>query len=438
MERAGGKRKSSGDSLSYEFVDSDMKHCGDRINQKEETTMLFEKRRALCISAVMFMLFFGISYASAEVGVTDKEIKIGGILDLSGPIAFMGKSVSDGSKLYFKYINDKGGVHGRQINYLVEDDGYKAPRAIQAVKKLITKDKVFCLFSVLGSAQCNAMYPILESQGIPLVLPATQNQEMGVPPRKYLFLADPTYTLQGKVAVEYVVEDLGVKKPKIACMFQDDTPGHDWRNGVRTGTKHFGLDVLELPYKRGTVDFSSQIAKCKDAGVTHLLIWALIREPGIMMKEAQRLNYKPTFIFSTPSISQKVLQLAGDTLDFNGEIYGTSIWVDALREETPTVKLIKECIAKYGMGDINDTLFIYGFQSAITLVEGLDRTGKDLTREGLIKAFESFKGFDNGIFPPITWGTDRRAGSNSVKIFKVQGREWQSIMEGWRFTKIKE
>jgi branched-chain amino acid transport system substrate-binding protein len=169
-----------------------------------------------------------------------------------------------------------------------------------------------------------------------------------------------------------------------------------------------------------------------------MLVWSLIREPGIMMKEAQRLQFKPTYIYATPSISKKVLELSGDALDYNAEIYGTSIWVDALREETPNLKLLKETIDKYGMGSIGDAFVVYGFQSAITLVEGLKRAGKDLTREGLIKALETFKNFDNGILSPITWGPNLRAGGSSVKMFKVQGSEWHSIMDGWRYTKIKD
>ena len=108
--------------------------------------MTLTKKRTLIIAAILSTFIFGAGYVFAEVGVTDSEIKIGGILDLSGPIAFMGKAVSDGSKLYFQYINDQGGIHGRKINYLVEDDGYQAPRAVQAAKKLTTRDNVFCIF----------------------------------------------------------------------------------------------------------------------------------------------------------------------------------------------------------------------------------------------------------------------------------------------------
>lgn len=383
------------------------------------------------------LLFVFTTVGWAEVGVSKKEIKIGGIVDLSGPIAFMGKGVSDGAKLYFKYINDKGGIYGRKITYILEDDGYQSPRSVQACKKLVTKDKVFCIFMVLGSAQSNAMYPFLESRGIPLIIPATQNRDMGVPPRKYLFLADTHYTAQGKLAVEYIVEDMGIKNPKIACIYQDDTPGHDWRRGVRIGCKHYGLKPLELPYKRGTVDFSSQVAKCKDAGITHILMWTLIREPAIIMKEAQRLQYKATYITSTASAAKKIIDLAGDAVDYSNGFYATGIARNPLVETNERIEEFKRNIKKYELCDIENFYNEYGYQAAVTLVEGLKRAGKKLTREGLIKALETFKNFDNGILAPITWGPDKRAGGNAIMMNKAEKGNWFPISD-WRFSKIKE
>ncbi len=390
--------------------------------------------RSIVMALALLFVFTTVSWA--EEGVSKKEIKIGGIVDLSGPIAFMGKGVSDGAKLYFKYINDQGGIYGRKITYVLEDDGYQSPRAVQACKKLVAKDKVFCIFMVLGSAQSNAMYPFLESRGIPLITPATQNRDMGVPPRKYLFLADPTYTLQGKLAVEYIVDDMGIKNPKIACIYQDDTPGHDWRNGTRIGCKHYGLDLLELPYKRGTVDFSSQVAKCKNAGITHILEWTLIREPAIIMKEAQRLQYKAAYTTSTASMAKKIIDLAGDAVDYSNGFYCTGMVYDAYTETTPGITEYKNNMAKYKMCDINNFYNLYGYQAAATLVEGLKRAGKDLTREGMIKALETFKDFDNGILSPITWGPNKRAGGSSVKMYKVKNGLWTPIGD-WRYSKIK-
>ncbi|MBU4582560.1 MAG: ABC transporter substrate-binding protein [Proteobacteria bacterium] len=403
--------------------------------------MVLQKKILAAIMAIVCLFILGVSFSWAEDGVSNTEVKIGATVDLSGPIAFMGKGVTDGAKLYFQYINDQGGVYGRKINFLVEDDGYQSPRAVQGAKKLITRDKVFCMFMILGSAQVNAMYPLMEADGIPIVAPATQNQDMGVPPRKFLFLADTHYTAQGKLAIEYIVEKMGEKKPKIASIFQDDTPGHDWRNGVRHGAKYYGLDVLELTYKRGAVDFSSQMAKCKEAGITHILVWSLVREPAILMKEAQRLQYKPTYFYANPSINKKVLELAGDALTYNNKIYATNIIIDPYRDKTPAVKLFEINAAKYKTATLENSYNVYGYQAAITMVEGLKRAGKDLTRQGLINALETFNKYDNGIMAPITWGPNLRAGGHSIKVFKanmeVEGG-WQAITQDWVFSKIPD
>jgi branched-chain amino acid transport system substrate-binding protein len=372
----------------------------------------------------------------AEEGVTANEIRIGSIMDLSGPIAFMGKGVSDGVKLYFKYINDQGGVHGRKLRLILEDDGYQPPRAVQACKKLITRNRVFCLFAILGSAQCNAMYPFLASRGIPLVLPATQNRDMGTPPRKYMFLADTDYTTQAKIAVEYIVEDMGVKRPKLACIYQDDTPGHDWRNGSRIAARHYGLDLLELSYKRGSVDFSSQVARCKDAGITHVLMWTLVREPAFILKEAKRIHYRAVYFTSTASMTKKILDLCGSAADYTKGLYCTGIVNDPISENTAGIRELKRNIAKYGMCKITNFYNGYGYQHAKTLVEGLRRAGKNLTREGLIRAFETFKNYNNGLLAPITWGPNRRAGGNAVKMFKAKNGYWKPIGT-WRFSRIK-
>lgn len=373
----------------------------------------------------------------AEVGVGKDEIRIGYIGDLSGPVAAMGKGIMDGARTYFQYINDQGGIYGRKIEFICEDDQFQSPRAIQACKKLITREKVFCLFMVMGSTQINAMYPLLEAQGIPLVAGATQSQGLVVPPRKYLFLADTTYTEQGKLAVKWLVENQGVKNPKIACIYQDDEPGHDWLNGVQIGCKSYGFDLLKLRYKRGAVDFSSQVAKCKDAGITHILQWTLIRAPAIIFKEAQRLQYKPTVICAHPALHPNVLKLAGDSVNHLNGLYLATFMLDPATETSPALEKFKELCAKYKFANARNTYALYGFSSAMILVEGLKRAGKDLTREGLVKALETFNEYSTGIIAPFTWGPDLRGGSGAaVKIFEAKNGKWISITEDW-FTSKK-
>lgn len=374
------------------------------------------KRYAL-YGVVVFALvsLFAVPSGAAEVGVTDTEIKIGGIVDLSGPVAFMGKGVSRGAGTYFKMVNDAGGIRGRKINYLVEDDGYSPPKSVAAAKKLIESDKVFCMFMVLGSAQSLAMYPILERAGVPLVQPATQNSHIAEPPKKYMFLADPNYLSQAKIGVEFALNDLGMKSPKVGMVYQDDEPGHDYRDGVKLTSKHYGLDIVaDAPYKRGTVDFSSHVAKLKSSGAELVMNWTLVREPAAILKEAAKVEYAPVWITATPSTDNMVLKLAGDAAFYGNGYFGTAILYYPFPDNPAAAEMMRVW-SKY-----NDTPWgfydWYGWGSAMIMVEGLKKAGANPTREGLIKALESFTDFKTNVFGPITWRPDKRYGNQQCII----------------------
>jgi len=373
-------------------------------------------RRSLWVGLVILIL--GVSLpatAMAETGVTDKEIKLGAIMDLSGPIAFMGKGIAGGQATYYKYINDKGGVHGRKINLVVEDDGYSPPKSVAAAKKLIERDQVFCLSIVLGSAQALAMYPILERAGVPLVHVGTQNSRIGTPPKKYLFLADPSYLDQAKIHVAFAMQDLKMEKPKVGVVYQDDEPGQDYYNGVVLACKHYGVDlVCEAPYKRGTVDFSSHVAKLKEAGADLVLTWLLVREPAALLKEAMKVDYKPVWMTASGSADPIVLKLAGDAAFYGNGFFASGILAYPFKDN-PAAAEMMAAWPKY-----NDRPWsfydYYAWGAAKIMVGALDRAGKDLTREGLIRALESFKDYETGIYGPLTWAPDKRAGNQYIQM----------------------
>jgi branched-chain amino acid transport system substrate-binding protein len=365
--------------------------------------------------AVGLAVLFCFSVASAEMGVTDTEVRIGGIVDLSGPIAFMGKGVSGGADTYFKMINDQGGVNGRKIVYLVEDDSYSPPKAVAAAKKLIERDKVFSIFMVLGSAQALAMYPTLERAGVPLIQPATQNSSVSDPPKELLFHADPTYIVQAKIGMDYAMKELKMEKPKVAVLYQDDEPGQDWLKGVKASCEHYNLQlVAEVSYKRGTVDFSSQVVKMKEAGADLVMMWTLVREPAAILKEAMKLQWQPVWITATPSTADVVLKLSGDSAFYGKGFFGTAILAFPWEVNPAAAEFIKVW-PKYNQRPWGFYDW-YGWGCAKIMVEGLKRAGKDLTRKGLVKAFESFKDYQSGVFGPITWGPGKRSGSQECII----------------------
>ena len=140
------------------------------------------------------------------VGITETEILIGNIQDLSGPMKELGMALPHGSNLYFNYINGKGGIHGRKIKMLIEDHQYNPQRAVAMAKKLVDRDQVFCFYQVIGTSPCEALRPTLEEYKIPLIAPATQSGTMSDRSRRgweYIFHTDTGYDKQANILVDY-------------------------------------------------------------------------------------------------------------------------------------------------------------------------------------------------------------------------------------------
>ena len=163
---------------------------------------------------IILIIVLGVSLLNAQwgknqtPGVTDTEILIGNIQDMSGPIKELGFLIPAGTNMYLDYINAQGGVHGRQIKMLIEDHGYNPQKAVVAAKKLIEKDQVFCLYNVMGTSPAEALRPVLEESGVPLIAPATNSSsmsDMSKQAAKYIFHTDAGYDLQTRVLIDYIL-----------------------------------------------------------------------------------------------------------------------------------------------------------------------------------------------------------------------------------------
>ena len=389
---------------------------------------------AVVFSLIMSFYLIGGGIAAAEDGITENEILIGATMDLSGPLAFMGKSWKEGSDLYFRYINEKGGINGRKVKFLVEDDGFQAPRTVQGAKKLITKDRVFCLSMCMGAAGIMALMPLMEKYKVPMLPAGTGNEAVFIPPRKYVFVMDTSYRLCGSVAVKYMKTAMKIKNPKFACIYQEDVTGVNWKDGLKDGAaKYYGIkDILELSYKRGAIDFSAQIAKCKQAGITHIFIHGNIREPAMILKEAQRIQYKAMYVTNAAAGDMRVVQLCGNSVNYSDGFYLSSYGGDLIGDKNSGIDLWNELRTKY-RPDLPQIapMHGWGFQAAWVLCEVLKRSGKEPTREGFIKAAESLDKFYTGMMPPITWTPNKRGGGDSTRIWKADAAkgEWVRITD---------
>ena len=385
-------------------------------------------KRVMGTLIIIGLLAIGCVKRAPSPGVTDTEILIGNVQDLSGPMKELGAVIPSGSNMYFQYINDQGGVHGRSIKMLIEDHQYNPQKAVAATKKLVEKDQVFCLFQILGTSPCEAIRPILSETGTPLIAPATNSGTMSDLSREagdLIFHTDTGYDRQGEILVDYILNQNS--DAKIGIVYQDDDYGENVLEGIARAEAEHEITVQKESYQRGAIDFKGQTMNLLKGGCTDVIIAGIVREPVTVMKTAEAMNYKPNFFGTGPTVDARVGKLAGSA----GEGFTATYWANMWNSDAPGPILYRELCEKYDIPEPYIGLYhYYGFATAQLLVEGLERAGRNPTRKSLVRGLETFKNWDVGSFPPITYNRNDHAGVDKVQLVQMQNGE-QVVITDW-------
>jgi len=385
-------------------------------------------KRVMGTLIIIGLLAVGCVKRAPSPGVTDTEILIGNVQDLSGPMKELGAVIPSGSNMYFQYINDQGGVHGRSIKMLIEDHQYNPQKAVAATKKLVEKDQVFCLYQIIGTSPCEAIRPILSETGTPLIAPATNSGTMSDLSREagdLIFHTDTGYDRQGEILVDYILNQNS--DAKIGIVYQDDDYGENVLEGIARAEAEHEITVQKESYQRGAIDFKGQTMNLLKGGCTDVIIAGIVREPVTVMKTAEAMNYKPNFFGTGPTVDARVGKLAGSA----GEGFTATYWANMWNSDAAGPKLYRELCEKYDIPEPYIGLYhYYGFATAQLLVEGLERAGRNPTRKSLVRGLETLKNWDVGSFPPITFGRNDHAGVDKVQLVQMKNGE-QVVITDW-------
>lgn len=385
-------------------------------------------KRITGLLVIIGLIFTGCGKQVKAPGVTDTEILIGNIQDLSGPMKELGAVLPAGSNLYFRYINEQGGVHGRQIKMMVEDHQYNPQKAVTAAKKLIEKDQVFCLYQVIGTSPCEAIRPILAETGTPLIAPATQSgtmSDLSRPAGDLIFHTDTGYDKQTNILVDYILEQDA--NAKIGLIYQDDDYGQNVLKGAAEAEGRTGVSIQKEAYQRGATDFAGQVGNLMKGGATHVIIAGVVKEPIIVMKTAAAMGYLPQFFGTSPTMDHRVALAAGPA----GEGFIAANFAFLWNSDASAAVRYRELCKKYEVPEAYMGMYhFYGYITAKILVEGLERAGKNPTRKRLINGMETFNKWESGAFPPITYTSKDHAASESVILVQVKDGV-QTVITDW-------
>ena len=369
--------------------------------------------------------------AGDTTGVTDTQILIGTHQPLTGPAAAYAQ-ISKGMTAYFDYFNDtEGGVYGRKIKLLVEDDQYSPPITVEVVRRLVEQDKVFAILGGLGTATHMQVVDYLKDRGVPDFFVSTGALEWVKDPeaRPNLFGVLPNYIAEGIVFGKYITETY--PGAKVGVIGQNDDFGLDGYEGVKRGV---GDDIELLPmetFESTDPDVNSQVDRLKAAGATVLVVWATPGQSPAAIKHARAdLGWNVPIIISTVSASELTILVAG-AKNMEGVIANEAL-KHAYETNDPAIQKHLEIMDKYAGIKGASNLTLYGETLAETFINVLKEAGPDLTREGLIAAAESGKPFKCTVclFTNSMSKTDHDA-SQIVVLSKVELDPTQAFGAKW-------
>jgi branched-chain amino acid transport system substrate-binding protein len=378
------------------------------------------------IAAVLAIAANTTAFADeATHGVSDTEILVGTVTDLSGVTAIQGVNNANAIRLLFEEANAAGGINGRKIRYIVEDSQYQVPRAVQAMNKLLNSDKVFMTVQDGGTPMNNATWPMAIEKNTPKLLPLTAARSMYEPYHKLKFSHLSSYVDQMRAGTKYFIDQRGRKN--ICVMYQDTDFGKDVLAGVVMQTEAENLKIVATTAHKPTdTDFTAAVAKLREAKCDVVELGTIVRDTTIIISTVKKIGWDVDLLGQAASYDTAVAGAPGGIGE--GFFSMTPTLYAYPDDPRPQVRdLMARYRARYGidMNYIGQT----GISGAEIALEALKRAGRDLTVDSLVAAMESLDKFTDIYGNTYSFGPRQHHGSTKAFLAVVKDGRWVPVVD---------
>ncbi len=384
-------------------------------------------KRMRRLALALFAALAGTSLHAADVaGVSAREIVVGHISDLSGPIAMLGTPVRDGMLMRFDEANAAGGVHGRKLRLAVEDAGYDPKRGVLAARKLVQRDKAFAFIATMGTPVVMATMPVVLEAGRLHLFPFSPHKATYEPLHPLKFQNFAPYQDYMEAATRHMVQAGGYRRT--CLLYQDDDYGLEVMKGVETGLERLGQTLFERTgYKRGATDLSSQVARLRAAECDLVVLATVVRETVAAMAEARRIGWKVDMLVTASGYSAQTHELGGDAVE---GLYGVSVLPHPYAEgaNSQLADWIERYRARFGAAP--NVWSVMGYSLADMFVRTAEATGRDLTPEAFARTLERLE-FTRDYFgsPSYRFSADDHLGNRHGRLAQIRNGRWELITD---------
>ena len=384
----------------------------------------FRKKGLAAASAVIAVAGLALTSVPAQAsvpGVTANSVKLGITVPMTGIAAPGYSKVAPAMKAYFDYVNANGGINGRKIQLVIEDDRYLPQEAVIKTNKLILRDKVFAIVGALGTANNLAINSRvrLGARGVPSLFVNTGFSGFA-DKKKYptIFPLFSSYAMEAKVMGNYIKENFAGKK--IGLIVQNDDFGVDALRGFAASGVKFDETIKYVSGTQSPATALTWIQKLVAAKIEVVYLFGVTTATAAAVGVAAQAGYRPQWIFGSVGADATTIQTATTVpvALLNGAI-SASFMPDAADTSDEYVKFFREVNAEYNKGVTFDNNVLVGMNGGMMVANALKAAGRNLTRAGLMAAIES-KGstFASAALVPLAYSPTSRVGYTGYWIGK--------------------
>jgi len=364
-----------------------------------------------------------------DPGLTETSIKVGTIVAGQGPMAEMGQAVKAALGAYFEEVNAQGGIYNRKIELCTAEAPADPKEARSNAERFIDAQQVFAMAGAFIAGADKEIASLVEEKEVVLVGPSTLYPEIGFPLNRYTFYLFSGLKEEAGALVNFIGEKLQKQNPKFAIVYPDIGRPVGVSEAIEEHANRRGYkSVAKISYTRAQFDAGQLAKKLSDGGAEAVFFLGSGSEELALMQAAEKLKWTPYFLLPGSLANKEILEAP---LGFKDKIFLSfpTLPSDRTRDGVTEFLALAE---KHKLPTRQLGAQLSAYCAAKILVEGLKLTGKELSRERLIRTLEGLYNFDTGLSPRVSYGPNRRIGALGAYIVTIDPEKKQFVTaSGW-------
>jgi ABC-type branched-subunit amino acid transport system substrate-binding protein len=343
-----------------------------------------------------------------DPGLTADAIRVGTLLPVGGRLAGLGESLRALWTAYFAQINERGGIHGRRLELVVQALPAESGEVKARARALLAGANVFAVLAPLAAQIEGELSDAAATTQVPIIGPLTLFPEDARASNQYVFHLLPGITELAQVLTRYAAQELKLAEKPIALWHPDTPGGRATAEAVEASLERSGWRApILMPFSARSGSQDAQASAMKKRDIATVLVLGSGGDVRALAAAGARIGWTPHLLVPGPLVPRDIIDLPSAFSDRVFFAYATAPGdqrLEALREYATLVKAGPDTRAPH-------PIEIAAYSAGMLLVEGLKRTGRDLTRSKLVATLETVQGFDTGLIPQVSYNADRRIGA---------------------------